>query len=74
MIYNVLQYLEQQAERISGKIALADQNHSVTYAEYQEQAQKIGSFIIKQTENKQNLPIAVLIDRNINSIIAKLYN
>ena len=70
MIYNVLQYLEQQAERVSDKIALADQNHSITYAEYQEQAQKIGSFIIKQTEDKQNLPIAVLIDRNIDSIIA----
>lgn len=66
MIYNVLQYLEQQAERVSDKIALADQYRSVTYAEYQAQAQKIGSFIIKQTENKQNLPIAVLIDRNIN--------
>ena len=70
MIYNVLQYLEQQAERVSDKTALADQYRSVTYAEYQAQAQKIGSFIIKQTENKQNLPIAVLIDRNINSIIA----
>ena len=70
MIYNVLQYLEQQAERFSDKIALADQHRSITYAEYQEQARKIGSFIIKQTGNQQNLPIAVLIDRNLNSIVA----
>lgn len=70
MFYNILQFLEQQAEYSADKVALADSYGSITYAEYQEQAQKIGSFIIKQTENKQNLPIAVLIDRNINSIIA----
>jgi len=70
MKYNVLQFLEQQAKRVPHKIALADEHHSITYAEYQEQAQKIGSFILKKVGNKRNLPIAVLINRNITSIIA----
>lgn len=72
MIYNVLQYLEQQAKATPDKVALADQHNSVTYVQYQEQAQKIGSFILRKAGNAQNLPIAVLIDRNINSIIAFL--
>ena len=70
MIYNILQFLEQQAENLADKVALADQHGSITYAEYKEQAQKIGSFIINQVENKRNLPIAVLIDRNLYSIVA----
>ncbi len=70
MIYNVLQYLEQQAEKSTDKIALADQYGRITYAEYQDQAQKIGSFIIKKAEGKRNLPVAVLIDRNLSSVVA----
>ncbi len=72
MVYNILQYLEQQVEKVPDKTALADQYNSVTYAEYREQAQKIGSFILQKTGNKRNLPVAVLIERNISSVIAFL--
>ena len=69
MIYNVLQFLEQQAEKSTDKVALADQHGSITYAEYKDQAQKIGSFILKMVEGKRNLPVAVLIDRNLSSVV-----
>ncbi len=70
MIYNVLQYLERAAEAFSEKIALEDESESLTYAEYESAAKKIGCFIIDKTGGKTGQPIVVLIDRNIRSIAA----
>ena len=44
MIYNVLQYLENSAERFPDKIAL-DEFGSVTYKEYVSAAKAIGTYI-----------------------------
>ena len=45
MIYNVLQYLENSAERFPDKIALEDEFGSVTYKEYVSAAKAIGTYI-----------------------------
>lgn len=75
MIYNVLQYLEKNAEKFPDKIALEDDIFKVTYAEYKEKAIQIGTYIIEKQftcygEYKSVQPIAILIDRNIKSILA----
>lgn len=67
MINNVLDYLEKNEQRCPEKTALADTCVSITYAQYADYARRIGTGIaraIKQT----NMPVAVLIDRNVRSI------
>ncbi len=64
---NVLCYLEECAVSHPERIALGDEFQSVTYREYQENAQKIGTFLAKQY-GVINRPVAVVIDRNITSI------
>lgn len=68
MKINVMEYLERAAAREPDKIAFADQYESITYSELLDQAQRIGTFI-REKGNFRNLPIAVMIDRNIKSLI-----
>ncbi|MDE6748868.1 MAG: AMP-binding protein, partial [Lachnospiraceae bacterium] len=68
---NILQYLEEDAERFPNKIALADEAGELTYIEYMQRAQIIGSYLLANvTGGKINQPIAVLIDRNVDTVIA----
>lgn len=68
MKINVLEYLEDSVKREPEKTAFADQHKSITYQELEEQAKRIASYIFKQG-NWRNRPIAVVIDRNIESLI-----
>lgn len=65
MRINVLEYLEAQ---LSDKCALADENESISYAQLIDYAKRIGTFIA-QKDVGRNQPVAVLIDRNIWSIV-----
>lgn len=68
MMINVLEYLENSVMHFPQKTALADENSSVSYLELQRRAQALGSCL--SGFNVKNHPIAVLIDRNIESVIA----
>ena len=68
MYINVLEMLEESAKRFPDRIAFKDAEHEVTYAEVIRQAKSIASFILKKGEYS-NCPMAVCIDRNIESII-----
>lgn len=71
MIRNVLDYLEQSAAKYPDKVALRDEHSQVTYTEYVTQAKAIGTYLAKnKTAGEKNRPVAVIIDRNIKSIIA----
>ena len=65
---NVLYYLEECANTSPNSIALKDELESITYKEYAEYAQKIGSYIATHYAGSFNQPVAVVIDRNIKSI------
>lgn len=68
MTINVLEYLERSAEKYPEKIAFADEKKGFTYREVENLAQRIGSFIGKRCSGEKH-PIAVLIDRNIESLV-----
>ncbi len=68
---NVLEYLESSAERFPDKLAFVDENMKVTFAELKDRAKKIGTKI-SEIIDKNNLPIAILVDRNVNSLIGFL--
>lgn len=70
MIHNVLQWLEQSAERFPDRIALTDDREAITYREYLERARKIGSYLLaKRGGELSGKPVAVLIDRNLASVV-----
>ena len=70
MFTNVLEYLERSAALYPDKEALGDEQSSVTYAQYVNKAKVIGTAIIDITKEAYNKPIAVLIDRNIESVVS----
>lgn len=69
MVINILEYLEKNTCGLEGKrCALADEKDEITYAQLTDMAKQIGTYIAK-SGNWKNRPIAVLIDRNIWSIV-----
>ncbi len=70
MYINVLELLEENVRENPDRIALKDSETQVTYKELQDKAKSIASYIGGATDYKVvNRPIAVCIDRNIESII-----
>lgn len=67
---NVLEYLENSAEKYPEKIIFFDEEHSITYNKFVEYAKRIGSRISNIIGNKTGKPIVVYIDRCIESIEA----
>ncbi len=68
MYTNVLEYLETNSNIENSACALSDEKDQVTYGQLKELAQRTGSFIAKQG-NRTGRPIAVLIERNVWSIV-----
>lgn len=66
MIYNVLDYLKKGVLRHPDKILFADPDHHVTYKECEDISKAIGTAIAH--EGAPRRPVAVLIDRDIESI------
>lgn len=70
MTRNVLEFLERSAERFPDKIALADEHETLSYNEYMLQAKAIGTYLLRHgLGGCGNQPVAVIIDRNIRSIV-----
>ena len=68
---SIVKLLERAADKFPDKIALKDENGSRTYKEYMADAKRIATFLINNiTHGELQQPIAVIIDRNIESIIA----
>ncbi len=70
MITNVLEYLERSVVLYPDKEALGDEKSSLTYQDYLTKAQTIGTYLINKVNGEYNKPIAVLIDRNVDSVLA----
>ena len=71
MIRNVLEYLERSAELFPDKTALEDEFGRLTYSEYISKAKKIAAYLLDHgVRGHRNQPVAVIIDRNIRSIVA----
>lgn len=68
MRVNVLELLEEAVEKNSEKIAFKDLHHEISYQDLLQAVKKIATYILKNS-SRHNQPIAVCIDRNIESII-----
>lgn len=67
---NVIDYLSDIVKRFPDKVAFSDSNGDVTFAELNEKAQKIAMEIIRKTDGKNNVPIAVVMKKSKECIIA----
>ncbi len=72
MKINVLTYLEESVYQTPDKVAFADPDREVTYQELIRQTKSIGTYISRSMRGERNKPVAVLIDRNVESLIAFL--
>lgn len=73
MNINILEWLEAAAERSPSQTAFADLDKQIDYCSLLQRAKRIGCKIIARSGQRgevwHNRPIAVLIDRNIESLI-----
>ena len=65
----VIEYLKQSAKKFPSKVAFSDQNRELTYTELLDHSNRIGTALIQKL-GTVNDPIAVIIDRNVESICA----
>lgn len=63
---NVLAYLEQSAQRYPDKVAFADQNDAITYAQLAKRAQEIGSVLSLRAAPRT--PIPVYMEKGVETI------
>ncbi len=69
MITNVLEYFEESVNRFPDKTAVADVEHHYTYGELADLAKRLASCLLARFPARRR-PIAVLIDRNAESLLA----
>lgn len=70
MIRNILEYLEQTAKRLPEQIAFSDGKESLSFAELQNRAQQIGTYLAGF--GGKNQPIAVMMQKTPLSVAAFL--
>lgn len=70
MIKNILQILEDTAQRLPENIALKDENSSISFKQYVDEAKIIGTFLIRKVKTNYSRPVIVMVDRKVESIIS----
>lgn len=66
MTRNVLEYLERSAKNHASKVAFADENENCTYAELEQAARAVGTFLSQYTEPRK--PVPVFMDKSVKAI------
>lgn len=72
MTINILDYLEQSAYKFPDKTALADDKNSLTFAEWLQQAENIGTAIAQVTNNTIRRAVLVFVDRRIKGLVGAM--
>ncbi len=64
---NILEYLENTVQKFPNKIAIIDQNNSITFSDLQKKSQNIAAYLQSKCIDK-NLPIGVFLPKSIDAI------
>lgn len=72
MVTNILEYLEQTALRLPEKTALADDKQSLSFGQWQQQAESIGTAIAQNTNNTIRRAVLVFVDRRIEGLVGAM--
>ena len=72
MITNILEYLEQTAQRFPEKTALADDKQSLSFGQWLQQAENIGTAIAQATNGTIRHAVLVFVDRRIEGLVGAM--
>ena len=72
MVTNILDYLEQTASRLPDKTALADDKLSLTFRQWIQQAESIGTAIAQVTNGTIRRAVLVFVDRRIEGLVGAM--
>ena len=72
MITNILEYLEQTAQRLPEKTALADDKQILSFRQWQQQAENIGTAIVQATNSTIRSAVLVFVDRRIEGLVGAM--
>ena len=72
MVTNILDYLEQTAQRLPDKTALADDKLSLTFSQWVQQAESIGTAIAEATNGTIRRAVLVFVDRRIEGLVGAM--
>ena len=72
MVTNILEYLEQTAQRLPEKTALADDKLSLTFGQWLQQSENIGTAIANTTNNTIRRAVLVFVDRRIEGLVGAI--
>lgn len=69
MVVNILDYLEQNAGKFPDKTAIADDKNALTFAQWKDYAERIGTAIAEETPGDLRKPVLVFVDRKIECLV-----
>ena len=72
MITNVLEYLEKTTQRLPEKTALADDKLSLTFSQWLQQSENIGTAIAQATNGTMRHAVLVFVDRRIEGLVGAM--
>ena len=69
MTTNILDYLDDKARRFPDKAGIADDKRSLTFRQWVEEAESIGSALVEKTNGTMRSPVLVFVDRKIETLV-----
>ena len=69
MVTNILSYLDDKVLRFPDKTAIADDKRSLTFKQWQAEAESIGTRIALDTKNVVRRAVLVFVDRKIETLV-----
>ena len=67
-MYNVIDYLKSSAEKYGNKIAIIEEDKSITYSDFNDRCKKVGTFL--GSRSFFNEPIIIFMDKGIDTLTA----
>lgn len=69
MVTSILDYLDRSASLWPNKVAIADDKNALTFAQWKDYSERVGTALFAATEGKQRKPILVFVDRRIECLV-----
>ena len=69
MIINILEYLDRSASRWPDKIAIADDKNALSFGQWKDYAERVGTALTEATGGALRSPVLVFVDRKIECLV-----
>lgn len=69
MVTNILEYLEHSAATWPERTAIADDKNALTFAQWKDYAERIGTSLTNATDGVMRKPVLVFVDRKIECLV-----